>query len=303
MNDSDVIESVQYTPKNLRRVQELLDRDGFVKIESVFSTNEVHELQREMRQIVDQLDPESQPKSVFTTKDEQKHASDRYFLDSVGKVSYFYEEGALDKEGNLQVSKDRALNKVGHALHWLNPVFKKYSFDDRIQNIIRACGFSHPQIIQSMYIFKQPSIGGAVTPHVDATFFHVEPKKHIVGVWIALDAATVENGCLWFIPGSHKNNKLRYHFVRTDALGSSDPLVKFIGDKPEYDESKFVPVEVSRGSLVLIDGLAVHKSEPNTSDKSRHAYTFHVVDRTSGTVWGKENWLQETDDYKFPDLF
>lgn len=72
MNNSEAIESVQYAPENLRRVQELLDRDGFVKIESVFSTNEVHELQREMRQIVDQLDPESQPKSVFTTKDEQK---------------------------------------------------------------------------------------------------------------------------------------------------------------------------------------------------------------------------------------
>lgn len=56
-----------------------------------------------------------------------------YFLNSAGRISHFYEEGALDKEGKLIVDKSRALNKVGHALHWLDPVYKKYSFDERIK--------------------------------------------------------------------------------------------------------------------------------------------------------------------------
>lgn len=63
---------------------------------------------------------------------------------------------------------------------------------------------AQPQIVQSMYIFKQPSIGGAVTDHVDATFLQIEPIEKVVGIWIAVDDAEIENGCLWFIPGSHK---------------------------------------------------------------------------------------------------
>ena len=159
-----------------------------------------------------------------------------------------------------------------------------------------------PQIVQSMFIFKQPKIGGAVTDHVDATFLQVDPMDHVVGVWIAVDEATVENGCLWFIPGSHKTSKLDYRFVRTNSTNPSDPLLKFIGERPVYDQSKFVAVPVPRGSLVLIDGLVVHKSEPNKSEKSRHAYTFHVAD-AHGTKWMDNNWLQETSDYNFPNLY
>ena len=72
MSNWPAIESVQYASGNIGSAHELLGRDGFVKIENVFSTDEVDELQREMEQIVRQLDPDSQPKSVFTTKDEQK---------------------------------------------------------------------------------------------------------------------------------------------------------------------------------------------------------------------------------------
>ena len=56
-----------------------------------------------------------------------------------------------------------------------------------------------------MYIFKQPFIGGKVAPHQDATYLHTEPKPNkIVGIWIALEDCTLENGCLSFIPGSQK---------------------------------------------------------------------------------------------------
>ncbi|KAH0615427.1 hypothetical protein JD844_004638 [Phrynosoma platyrhinos] len=93
---------------------------------------------------------------------------------------------------------------------------------------------------------QQPGIGGEVTPHQDATFLHTEPLGRIVGLWIALENATQENGCLWFIPGSH------------------------------------------RSSLVLIHGEVVHKSEPNFSERSRHVYTFHLME-AKDTTWSPEN--------------
>ncbi|TMS39209.1 hypothetical protein L596_005773 [Steinernema carpocapsae] len=153
-----------------------------------------------------------------------------------------------------------------------------------------------------MYIFKQPKIGGAVTDHIDGTFLQVDPINHVMGVWIPVDDATLENGCLWFIPGSHKVNSVDYRFVRTHATESGKPLLTFRGEKLIFEQDKFVPVPIKRGSLVLIHGLVAHKSEPNTSEKSRHAYTFHIVD-AHNTAWCKDNWLQPTEDYKFPNLY
>ncbi|CAD5228419.1 unnamed protein product [Bursaphelenchus xylophilus] len=288
---------------DLSKLSEIYKENGFVLVKNVFSDAEVDEMRAEIGKIVGELDPSQHPKSIFDTYDEQRHASDSYFLESASKISFFYEDGAVDKEGNLTVPKDRALNKIGHALHWLNPVYKKYSFDKRICAIVDSLGFLNPHIVQSMYIFKQPKIGGAVTDHIDATFLQSDPPENLFGIWIAVDEASQENGCLWFIPGSHKGPHPGYRFVRTFATDPNEKLLVFEGTKPTYDQSKFVPVPVPKGSLVLINGLVAHKSEPNTSNLSRHAYTLHVAEMEEGKQWNKRNWLQETADYKFPALF
>ncbi|KAH7700745.1 Phytanoyl-CoA dioxygenase, partial [Aphelenchoides avenae] len=93
-----------------------------------------------------------------------------------------------------------------------------------------------------------------------------------------------------------------YRFVRTNASDSDEGLLKYVGEDLKYNDADFVPVEVKRGSAVLIHGAAIHKSEPNRSAKSRHAYTFHIIDRQSEHTWSPLNWPQETEDYKFPLL-
>lgn len=59
-------------------------------------------------------------------------------------------------------------------------------------------------LINCTVFFQQPKIGGVVTGHMDATYLIGEPVDRVFGLWFALDEATTENGCLWFIPGSHK---------------------------------------------------------------------------------------------------
>ena len=174
-----------------------------------------------------------------------QHASDRYFLDSASTIAYFYEKDALDKSGKLQVDKQAALNKVGHTLHEHNDVFRRCSHHENIkvrlqasrchaklllklQRTARALAIQNPRIVQSMYIFKQRRIGGAVLEHVDSTFLIANPPA--VGLWIAIDDASVENGCLWFAPGSHKSARSDYRFER--CLTRDDdraPLVHFVG--------------------------------------------------------------------------
>ncbi|KAF1537163.1 Phytanoyl-CoA dioxygenase domain-containing protein 1, partial [Eudyptula minor] len=185
------------------------------------------------------------------------------------------------------------------ALHAYDPVFKQITHSSKVQELGRKLGLERPVVVQSMYIFKQPGIGGEVTPHQDATFLHTEPLGRILGFWIALEDATRENGCLWFIPGSHTSGITR-RMVR--AASGTSTCVEFVGSEPAYDNSQFIPLPIRKGGLILIHGEVVHKSELNSSESSRHAFTFHVME-AKDTSWSKDNWLQPTPELPFPSLY
>ena len=67
---------------------------------------------------------------------------------------------------------------------------------------------------------------------------------------------------------------------------------EFIGQAGTYADKDFLPAETPQGSLVLIQGEVVHRSAANTSDKSRHAYTFHAIE-TEDTTYDDRNWLKQ----------
>ncbi|CAN7993062.1 unnamed protein product [Ixodes hexagonus] len=240
-----------------------------------------------------ELPTDEKPTTFSTTNDQGR---DEYFLNSGDKIRYFYEEDAFDEKGKIF----RSLNKIGHALHWLNPAFKQVSFSEKVKKLVKEIGFKDPVIVQSMYIFKNPGIGGEVTPHQDGTFLHTEPNK-LIGLWFPLEDATLENGCLWYIPGSHKTRNIARRFIRNDD--PDGPLTKFVElESSDYTGETFVPVAVGRGSCVVIHGNVVHKSEKNTSPFPRPAYTFHIIDKDN-SVYSPQNWLQPTEELPFPSLY
>ena len=107
-------------------------------------------------------------------------------------------------QGNLTVPVGRAINKIGHALHDQNELFNRFSRDPRLATICAALGRHAPKLVQSMYIFKQPHVGGEVVWHHDSTFLHTVPLS-VLGFWFALEDAGKANGCLWALPGAHKS--------------------------------------------------------------------------------------------------
>jgi phytanoyl-CoA hydroxylase len=150
-----------------------------------------------------------------------------------------------------------------------------------------------------MIICKQPEIGGAVPPHQDSTFLYTDPPS-AVGFWYALEDATVENGCLSFLPGSHKMSEVEKRFVRKAGGGGTEfidnegrrfPPGKEFGKVEGENEGEYVLGEVKAGTLVLIHGNLLHKSEKNTSQKGRIIYTFHCIEG-DGAVYDEKNWLQ-----------
>src|SRR5215212_457835 len=174
---------------------------GFLVIENFADQAECDELRTRAEELVQGFDP-AEVVSIFSTH-EQSRVTDDYFLTSGDKIRFFFEEHAFNTDGTLKYKKEQSINKIGHALHDLDPVFERFSRSQKIKQLAAAIGFDDSLQLQSMYIFKQPNIGGEVTCHQDSTFLYTEPTD-IVGLWFALEDATIENGCLWAIPGGHR---------------------------------------------------------------------------------------------------
>ena len=257
---------------------------GFLVLEGFASEKECDELRARADELVQQFDP-NEIVSIFSTH-EQSRMADDYFLTSGDKIRFFFEENAFNPDGTLKYKKEKSINKIGHALHDLDPVFQQFSRSDKMKQLAHTIGFADSLLLQSMYIFKQPNIGGEVACHQDSTFLYTEPID-IVGLWFALEDATVENGCLWAIPGGHQQG-LKSRWVRTPE----DKMKFEIFDETPWPEDQLVPLEVTKGSLILLNGLLPHRSFENTSTRSRHAYTLHLIG--ANAKYPKDNWLQRS---------
>jgi phytanoyl-CoA hydroxylase len=270
-------------------VNERFARDGFLVIPGFKDAGEIAALRARAGEIVDAFDP-GESTAVFTTRDEAKTKSDAYFLSSGTAVRCFFEEEAFDETGALRGPKELSINKIGHAMHDLDPVFERFSHDPRLETLAHELGIAEPRVYQSMYIFKQPMIGGEVRWHQDATYFATEPIT-VTTLWFALERADRTNGCLWVQRGGHRT-PLRERFVVTNGAGR----LERIDATPWPGEDAAEPVEVEAGTLVVLHGLLPHYSAPNRSDRSRHAYTLHFVDARAR--YSPSNWLQR--DAAFP---
>jgi len=260
------------------------ERNGFLLLEHFIDAGDCDRLRERAEELVRDFDPQGLV-SIFSTH-EQTHTSDDYFLESGDKIRFFFEENAFLPDGSLRQSKERSINKIGHALHDLDPVFDRFSCTPEIKQLVSDLGIEQPLLLQSMYIFKQPNIGGEVTCHQDATFLFTEPLR-LVGLWFALEDATIKNGCLWAIPGGHKLG-LKSRFVRAEGGGTRFEIF----DDTPWPLEKLKPLEVEKGTLIVLHGLLPHLSRENRSSRSRQAYSLHVIDASSN--YPGDNWLQRS---------
>ncbi|WP_189606954.1 phytanoyl-CoA dioxygenase family protein [Saccharospirillum salsuginis] len=256
------------------------DRDGYLLLPNLLSDDERQALIDRAYGIIEEADLEQT--SRFSTTDRAQINND-YFLGSAEAVRCFFEEGAFNDQGVLQQPRAQSINKIGHALHDLEPVFTRFARRPDFGDLARDLGHAQPALYQTMVIFKQPRIGGEVTWHQDATFFHTDPTS-VITYWFALEDATLENGCLWVEPGGHRG-PLRERYFHEQGDLRMEPL-----DDTSWPTDAGTPMPVKAGSLLVFHGHLPHYSASNRSDRSRLALTFHVVD--AACEYAKENWLQ-----------
>jgi len=263
--------------------REAYARDGVLVIEDFVAPAACDALRERALALVAEHAPQA-PGTVFSTRD-QRHAKDVYFEASATRIGAFFEEGAFDAQGRLCVPLEQAVNKFGHAMHDLDPEFAAFSRGPRLQAVADGVGLRDPLLVQSMYIFKQPGIGGEVMCHQDSTYLYTEPES-VVGFWFAIEDAHRGNGCLGGLAGQHRKG-LREVFRRQDdglfALERREP-------PPAWDMSRIEWLEVPKGTLIVFDGSFPHLSQANRSPRSRHAYTLHAV--SGAAHYPSSNWIQ-----------
>ena len=261
-------------------------RDGFLVIEGFLSPQACDEAIAHARRLVGELAAAAAPTAFSTGL--QRGTGDAYFLTSGDKMRLFFDADAHDADGRLRRPLAQAVNKIGHALHDLDPFFDRFSRDPRLAGIAHTLGLGRPLLLQSTVIFKQARSGGEVVSHQDSAYLFTDPPS-CLGFWFALEAADIDNGCLWALPGGHRAPLAARYRRMGDGTARLDPT-----DPAGFDEARFQPLPAAKGTLILLHGLLPHRSGANRSARSRHAYTLHAID--ANAHYPADNWLARGED-------
>jgi phytanoyl-CoA hydroxylase len=191
---------------------------------------------------------------------------------------------------SLGVSDAEALNKILciHQPHAISPVIQRYLSHPRVLQVLSEIVGAHLGLLwdgsvkcmQSMF-FGKPAGKPGQAWHQDEGYIPTRDRS-LCGAWIALDTATVENGCLWVLPGSQRRGVL--YPVRSHAEAEFDSAPMAYG----FEESAEVPVEVPAGTVVFFNGYLLHRSKKNGSSRARRALVSHYMTGQSLLPWGVE---------------
>ena len=156
-------------------------------------------------------------------------------------------------------------------------IFNDFINNENLCNILEDILGPNIDCFLSQFIFKNPGAWGQPW-HQDSSYFPFDREPQ-VAAWLATSEATLENGCLVVLPGSHKES-LHEH-LPDDREGSNYGYTEI----KDHDFSLEEPILLNRGDLLLFHSFLMHKSYDNKSDSRRTAMVYHFAE--TGTGYGE----------------
>lgn len=174
----------------------------------------------------------------------------------------YYKQGGTDER---VTDPELQIRKVFYFVQ-LEPRLEKLASHPRLMHLLDQLIEPGHRLIQDMALIKPPFHGSEKPWHQDTAYFDWTPLGGVIGVWIALDPATVENGCMQVIPGTHLEGPAPHFHIRDCQLGD---------DRVQVDRAVVIPLKP--GGVLFFSGLLHHGTPPNTSGDRRRALQFHYA--------------------------
>ncbi len=215
--------------------------DGFLIVNSLFDDAELQEVRRRTDEIV--AAPESVPAGV-----------------SVGR------EGDTSGDKGSEEARNRAIRGTAFLARY-DTVFAAFARNSKMLEIVRGLLGPRIRLFRDQMLLKPP--GGQEKPlHQDPSYFRVFPEDDLVTAWCALDDATVDNGCMCYVPGSHR-------FGIFEVGKDPDRPVHHVPDTRGIDLPPPIQCPVPAGSVIFHHGCSLHNSHANQTDTWRRAVILH----------------------------
>jgi len=232
----------------------------------------------------------------YLVADELLSAADITLLKEETAAIFRGERGLVDGILPVDGLSDEEILKRYVAIHFphkISPLIRDFIAHPEITGVLTRIVSPNLKCMQSMLFVKAPGKAGQ-SWHQDEYYIPTRDKS-LTGVWIAIDEATRENGCLWIIPGS---NRKGYIMKRVD-----NPINEYADidtvDVSDYAQSLIVPLEVKKGSVVFFNGYTLHSSQRNrTEDAFRTALVNHYMSAESMLPWDQDGKLGATEDLR-----
>ena len=217
--------------------------DGFLVVENLFSDVDLSCVRQRTDDIV--ADPDSVPEGV-----------------GVGR------EGDTAADRSSQEAANRAVRGTSFLVRF-DPVFQRFAVQPKLLEIVRGLLGPKVNVFRDQMLLKPP--GGQAKPlHQDQSYFRVHPEGELVTAWVALDEATLENGCMCYVPGSHTHG-----IFEIDA--DPDRPVHHVPVTAGIELGEPVSCPVPAGSVIFHHGCCLHASDENRTDSWRRAVILHYA--------------------------
>ena len=193
------------------------------------------------------------------------------FMQTVARLQR--EEVLQNVQSGEDADEDYQVFQIRTA-HLRHPIFRMIINDSRLLDMVECLLGPRLRVVHYQGLYKPPHSGGEVGWHQDNYYFNVAGDR-TVSVWLALDDATVNNGCMWYLPGQHQQR------LEHRQLWDTAEKKGFYFKLDHVDAAKAVPAEVPKGSFAIHHCLMPHRSLKNHTAQPRRALAMHFMDATA----------------------